>query len=408
MASTRNIKGKAAASSSHTLKDPAEREYPQIPVTQPERQLESDDDDTPEPATSEDLLYQVQALARNQSATESTLQLILQRIAKIGATSPESNSRSTAQPIPVHRTTERDTPESNHSFSLRHSKKLPDPSPLSDGKDPSFLSWKIQIQGKFRSNADHYNDEEARMLYVFSRTSGDAQKHLQPRYDEDSQTRFTTAKEMLTYLASIYVNPNLVRDSRAQYNSLFMRNGQTFAEFQTQFLHLASEAEVPRESLRMDLYDRITTTLQRGIAPNLRLLSTYEDLAADITSLDSEYRRIAAREDSQKRFQDRQARRPSILTQASSGSLAANNASLKASSPFTHPPVRTRSETPRTEPRRPALVDATVNCFNCKKPGHYATTCPEPRKGDIKEIEESLYEEAEEIEQTEESGNDEP
>ncbi len=48
------------------------------------------------------------------------------------------------------------------------------------------------------------------MLYLFNRTSGDAQKHLQPRYDEDSQIRFVSTKEMLDYLASIYVNPNAV------------------------------------------------------------------------------------------------------------------------------------------------------------------------------------------------------
>src|SRR5438045_7084490 len=62
----------------------------------------------------------------------------------------------------------------------RYSKKQPDPQPLSDGVDPTFESWKLQIQGKFRINANHFEDEEAKMFYLFNRTTGDAQKHLQP------------------------------------------------------------------------------------------------------------------------------------------------------------------------------------------------------------------------------------
>ena len=50
---------------------------------------------------------------------------------------------------------------------------------------------------------------------------------------------------MLEYLASIYVNPNAVRDARHDYNSLTMKPGQSFSEFQTQFLHLAGQAQVP-------------------------------------------------------------------------------------------------------------------------------------------------------------------
>ena len=66
---------------------------------------------------------------------------------------------------------------------------------------------------------------------------------------------------MVTYLASIYVNPNAVRDARHEYNTLAMKSSQSFSEFQTQFLYLAGQAEILRVSLRMDLYDRVTTAL---------------------------------------------------------------------------------------------------------------------------------------------------
>ncbi len=66
---------------------------------------------------------------------------------------------------------------------------------------------------------------------------------------------------MINYLASIYINLNAIRDARHDYNSLVMKPSQSFTEFQTQFLYLAGQAQVPRESLRLDLYDRITTPL---------------------------------------------------------------------------------------------------------------------------------------------------
>jgi len=36
------------------------------------------------------------------------------------------------------------------------------------------------MQSKFQVNADYYEDEEAKMLYFFNRTTSNANKHLQP------------------------------------------------------------------------------------------------------------------------------------------------------------------------------------------------------------------------------------
>ena len=132
------------------------------------------------------------------------------------------------------------------------------------------------------------------MFYLFNHTTGDAQKHLQPRYDDDAQTRFVSATEMLQLLATIFVNPNQVRDARYDYSCLRMTARQSFAKFQTQFLHLASQAQIPAEDLRLDLYDKLTTQLQRGIAPILRSLVTYTELSASCLSLDTELKRITA------------------------------------------------------------------------------------------------------------------
>ena len=85
---------------------------------------------------------------------------------------------------------------------------------------------------------------------------------------------------MIQHLATIYVNPNKVRDARYDYNRLIMKSNQSFTEFQTQFLYLAGEGQVPPDNYRLDLYDKLTVQLQEKIAVALDDLPTYQRLAA--------------------------------------------------------------------------------------------------------------------------------
>ena len=143
------------------------------------------------------------------------------------------------------------------------------------------------------------------MFYVFNRTKGDAQKHLEPCYDDDSLMRFATVQEMIQHLATIYINSNKVQDAKYNYNRLTIKTNQTFIEFQTQFLHLVGEAQILAKSLHLDLFDRLTTQLQEKLAAQLRTLDTFAELLASCLSLNAELRRIAARTEQQKRFRDK-------------------------------------------------------------------------------------------------------
>lgn len=57
------------------------------------------------------------------------------------------------------------------------------------------------------------------MSYIFSRTEGEAQEHLFPRYtrDEENQDLFATYQEMLDMLGMIYKNQYYMEDSRLAY-----------------------------------------------------------------------------------------------------------------------------------------------------------------------------------------------
>jgi hypothetical protein len=264
------------------------------------------------------------------------------------------------------------------------STKIPDPEPLSDGKNPTFENWKIQIEGKFVVNYDHFSNEQAKMVYIFGRTNGDAQTHLRPRYgtDEDS---FKTAQEMIDYLANIYLDPFKVKNARQDYRRLTMKPAQTFSEFYTKFLHLAGEAKIPLDDWQPDLYDKLTMELQKATLPTLNSLTTHKALADQCLLLYRELKRIHERTD---RIKARQAANTTAnRNPAGTSERSTSTTSTKPSTPVPANPTTFSKPRPTYDtPDKQALSRAGA-CFNCHKPGHLARDCP--TKADNNVIEEN-------------------
>jgi hypothetical protein len=141
---------------------------------------------------------------QTQNRFADALEMLIQRLP--GSRSPVDGSRST---------------------------KLPDPPVLTDGKEPTFESWKLQVQGKLHVNSDHFATIYARKTYVFSRTGGDAQKHLLPRVISDSLEPFQDDEEMLEYLTSIYEDPFKKTNARKEYQILKIKPLEPFSTFHT-------------------------------------------------------------------------------------------------------------------------------------------------------------------------------
>src|SRR5436190_14527223 len=102
---------------------------------------------------------------------------------------------------------------------------------------------------------------------------------------------------MISHLASIYEDPHRVQNARLDYKSLFMKPLETFADFHTRFLHLASQAKIPKDDLHLDLFDKLTLELQRTVLPMYSTLKTVKSLADECLSIDQTLCRLKARSD---------------------------------------------------------------------------------------------------------------
>jgi len=324
-----------------------------------------------------------------------------------------ASSPANTQPTETPRTSVPPRPSQDPSEvggRYKFSKSIPNPTPLEDGTNPTFEVWAVAMHTKFTVNADHFESEFAKMGYLFDRTQGKAQKHLLPRFKPDATHPYHDTKEMMDHLTRIYTNPNRVREAEVEYQNLRMTYKQTFHEFETQFLHLADEAEIPTSSRFYGLFDRLPTNLQDRLAPLLRSFNgSYDELCNTAIGLDAELKRINARRT--KESQERVAAK----TQAPPTTTTTRGSSFqKAPAPFA--PTNLRSSTPTISHYGPILPDKKpdgravtpaktegVTCYNCGELGHYSASCEKPKRAaELKEIEDGVEEELEELE----SGND--
>ena len=102
---------------------------------------------------------------------------------------------------------------------------------------------------------------------MFNLTKEKAKDYLELRYKSNDANEQRTAKEIIDYLASIYVDPFKVRNAKLKYRlkDSNIKVGETFSEFYTSFLYLASAAKIPLKEYRDDLIGKLTISLQEAL-----------------------------------------------------------------------------------------------------------------------------------------------
>ena len=151
---------------------------------------------------------------------------------------------------------------------------LPNPDKLSDGIDPTFQSWLIDMRGKLIFNADHYSTEQHKIIYVASRTAGAAHNHLNGRLSQDGFVPYTKAEDVFEDLKEIF------DDDSIEYSLEDMKTSDDFHAYLWKFLHRAGAQGRPYVSLKFALGMRLPERLMTAVEPGLyHDLVTFEEFA---------------------------------------------------------------------------------------------------------------------------------
>ena len=355
---------------------PKGKQQPASQDPPPRSDSELDDHDTEIGQLQDQVRTLTQTISQVQQNTQDMFTQMMAQLRASTTPGPTQNLRPTI---------EVGTPFTDNTSTLRaYSKKRGDPTALSDGKDPTFISWRIQLRAKLRDNADHFPTKQSVMDYIFGCTSGTAQGHLETRHDEDSPMRFTSREDMFALLATVFTNPNKVQDARYEYSRLTMKTTENFQDFQTTFLRLAGDGQVPQQDYRMDLYYKLPVSLQRLVLPTLDDLVTYERLAARCLTLDTGLRRIRETENGQREARKQSQRTAGTGTNSGTRPVTEQQRTL---------PEPTRGGTPRGGSSREGTPRPKPTCTNCGKEGHWPKDCWSPKRAEssprIAEVEET-------------------
>jgi hypothetical protein len=279
---------------------------------------------------------------------------------------------------------------SHHGRHRRHwtrSPKHDDPEKLDDGVSPSYASWCILLEGKLEANADWWPTEQGRINYAFSRTTGKAQSHLEPRMSRTSTTRWTSVEEILDYLDTVLRNHFEKEESQDQYTRLVQGPAEDFNDFHSEFARLASLGEVSPTVWRADLYRKLNRTLQDRLIATEHQYSSYSLLVRECQRINVrllEYRRRFPKSEPPQRP------RPSSTTAPKATGIVWVPSSGTPAHGFRRspgvlqgpPPLNKRdSKTPGPRPSPGPETDPTSKgpCFSCGEVGHFASSCLNPR-----------------------------
>ena len=260
--------------------------------------------------------------------------------------------------------------------------------PLDDGTQPSYRQWQISIRDRFTVNADHYVTDLSRMALVWGTTTGLARTYLEPRYQSDSSSAFTTAEEMMGLLKSFFLTGYETEDARNAFEALFMcdksHENENFAEFRARFTSMATLGEVPISEQFHYMWMKLT--------PNLRNQSTVmkrgwngdlSAMIADLIALDKERKHNAELNSLASRnattSSSNRSSTKSTTVGPSNKTYLTQRQTYKPFLPIRHTtnePSRAPPFVPRVPPPNQDRfkTDSTLTpdsaCFHCKKPSH--------------------------------------
>ncbi len=150
--------------------------------------------------------------------------------------------------------------------------------PLSDGKNPLYLHWKVSVLDRLQIYADHYPNARMQMALIWAVTIGDAHTYLFPRYQSGMPDQYLTVNEMFHTLDEYFTTGFETEDFREKFDRMEMGKGkdqhgkavssqETFVQFSGRFKSLAILGQVSGNDWFHQMWNKITPALQDEATP---------------------------------------------------------------------------------------------------------------------------------------------
>lgn len=237
------------------------------------------------------------------------------------------------------------------------SEKVPDPPVLTDGKEPKFEDWMIEMKGKFVANADCFDSDQMKQVYLISRTGGLARQQLGARLREDATDPYTNVEQMFKTLTTAFRNPHLHMEADTELQPMHMHPGDKLPEFLAKFLLLASEAGIPNDWYKIELNRRLADKTQELALPYIGDDKTFDDFTAYVGSVVQ-----------------------SLSTNAQETKCRTMNLNFRNNANISSQKTNSGSSGTQIDNNTRQELVSQGKCFHCKGIGHVFRACPHRKK----------------------------
>ncbi len=124
-------------------------------------------------------------------------------------------------------------------------------------------NWLSRMWNKLKTNKNHFSIEELKIIYIESRVSEAAIKHIASRMQNIFLNSFLEVEEVLSIIDKMYDDLNHHHTTQRQYSKLY-QNKIFFHEFWMKFQRFSAELRYNNEILLNDFQHKISSDLQRA------------------------------------------------------------------------------------------------------------------------------------------------